>query len=435
MTRPDEPQEHPALSALVEHARNNVEPPTAAQLNEGLMAVRARLDARPVRRQRLRWVAAAAVLVMLPLALFLFGPWRQEPPAISYQVEGGNVLEGGYLQAPRGARMSILFNEGTQVVLDAGARGRLRSVNNAAVELGIAQGSASFRVTPNQGRRWTVEVGPFLVTVKGTMFSVSWDPSSERFELQLRHGSVAVSGPVAGGDLTLKAGQRLVVDLAKADTSITEDWGKDLLDRTPDPAVAEAVSAAPSASPGDGAVPVGGGEAERSARAPSSSKTGAPAPESGRDWSRELAHGRWDQILEDVERAGVEATLSGASSEELAAVADAARYRRRNALARQALTAQRSRFPASRRALDAAFLLGRVEEAEGGQMTRALAWYDEYLTQAPTGSYAGEALIRKMTIVNKIQGATQARPIAQEYLRRFPKGRYAGSARALLGER
>jgi hypothetical protein len=64
-------------------------------------------------------------------------------------------------------------------------------------------------------------------------------------------------------------------------------------------------------------------------------------------------------------------------------------------------------------------------------LARAVAWYDEYLSLAPTGTYAAEALGRKMTLTSKLEGRLKARPIAAEYLRRFPNGSYAGSARAL----
>jgi TolA-binding protein len=100
-------------------------------------------------------------------------------------------------------------------------------------------------------------------------------------------------------------------------------------------------------------------------------------------------------------------------------------------LARAALLAERRRFPGSPRALDATFLLGRVEESGERGTTRAIAWYDEYLSRAPTGAYAAEALGRKMTLTSESGGTEEARPIAEEYLRRFPKGSYAGSARAL----
>jgi TolA-binding protein len=114
------------------------------------------------------------------------------------------------------------------------------------------------------------------------------------------------------------------------------------------------------------------------------------------------------------------------------ALADAARYRRRMELARDALLAERRRFPSSPRSLDAAFLLGRVEEASDRGVARAIEWYDEYLTRAPTGTYASEALGRKMTLTSKLEGSSQARAIAEDYLRRFPNGTYAGPARAFV---
>ncbi|HVY36744.1 MAG TPA: hypothetical protein VHM31_02380, partial [Polyangia bacterium] len=149
-----------------------------------------------------------------------------------------------------------------------------------------------------------------------------------------------------------------------------------------------------------------------------------------------LASGRWDRILADVDRAGVDATLESAGSDELFVLADAARYRRRPDLARAALLAHRRRFPHGPRALDAVFLLGRVEElrdhgSAADARAQAIVWYDEYLTRAPAGPYAAEALGRKMILTNELGGPARARPIAREYLVRFPAGSYAGAARAL----
>jgi len=151
----------------------------------------------------------------------------------------------------------------------------------------------------------------------------------------------------------------------------------------------------------------------------------------GRRWAAELARGSWDGILADVDREGIDATLANASSEDLFALADAARYRRRTDLARAALLAQRQRFPRDARALDAIFLLGRVEELRAQGAAQAITWYDDYLARAPAGSYAAEALGRKMILTHERNGRSAAQPIADEYLRRFPGGSYAGAARAL----
>ena len=410
--------------------RAGVEPRTTAELDQGLDGLLARITAGRAKRRRLvRWslvgvTAGLCALVGLQLASRFRQAGRAPGPlALVYQIEGGSVLEGGYLRESGHAGIRLYFNEGSRFVLMPGTRGRLRAVGREGARMAIEQGTASFQVMPSRDRQWLVEVGPFLVTVKGTVFWVSWDPSGERFELALRHGRVVVSGPVSGGDIALRAGQRLVVNLPKAETLITEEKP-------------EAATGGPAEVP----PPVTSPRAEPSAgrdkpAPPNPSAASAPGAatkiEGERRWVDQLASGHWDRILEDVERAGVGAALDKASSEDLFALADAARYRRRTDLARAALLAERRRFPGSPRALDAIFMLGRVEESREGGMTRAITWYDEYLARAPAGAYAAEALGRKMTLTSELGGPAEARPIAEEYLRRFPRGSYAGSARAL----
>ena len=142
--------------------------------------------------------------------------------------------------------------------------------------------------------------------------------------------------------------------------------------------------------------------------------------------------GRWDEIVEEVQRAGVGATMEGASSEELIAVANAARYLRRWDLAREALHAERRRFANTARALDATYLLGRLEEARG-QLPEAMSWYRGYLRRAPTGPYVSESLGRMMTLAREGGDPIEAKALADQYLRRFTEGSYAAAARAVLG--
>jgi hypothetical protein len=429
MTRtPGENKESAPLAALTGLARDGVERPSAAELDQGLDVLFARIAVGRTRRRRAwRWslVGTAGVACAL-LGLHLISSGRtalpvREPPALSYQIEGGAVLEGGYLRESGHSGIQLLFNEGSRLSLMPGARGRLRSVDKEGARVAIEQGTAAFQVTRSPDRRWMVEVGPFLVTVKGTVFSVSWDPLSERFELDLERGRVVVSGPVSGGDIALRAGQRLVVNLPKAETLITEEPAH----REPAP-VAPPAPSAPATRPSV----VRDKPAAGSLAAPPPSAAAAKS-DGERRWGDELLRGHWDRILGDVERTGLQATLDKASSEDLLVLADAARYRRRTDWARAALLAVRRRFPASPRSLDALFLLGRVEETQERSKARAIAWYDEYLARAPTGAYAAEALGRKMTLTSEIAGPADVRPIAEEYLRRFPQGSYAGSARAL----
>jgi hypothetical protein len=427
---PEDPRE---LAALAELTRDGVEPRTTGELDQGLNVLLARIAAgRSSPRQGIvRWsLVGVTVAVCALVGMQVRSASRKrlpalEPRALAYQIEGGSVLEGGYLRESGHAGIKLRFNEGSQFDLLPGTRGRLRSVAPQGARMAIEHGTAAFQVTQSSDRRWFVEAGPFLVTVKGTVFTVSWDPSSERFELRLRQGRVVVSGPVSGGDIVLRAGQRLVVNLPNAETLIMED--------KPDQALVDSIGAAAVR-----AVPLAASRPPVVRDKPAlPTASVAPIPstlaniESEHRWTDDLAGGHWDRILEEVERTGIKAALDKASSEDLFALADAARYRRRMDLARAALLAERRRFPGSPRALDALFLLGRVEESGEHGTTRAIVYYDDYLARAPTGPYAAEALGRKMTLTSDSGGPEEARPIAEEYLRRFPKGSYAGSARAL----
>jgi hypothetical protein len=310
-----------------------------------------------------------------------------------------------------------------------GTRSRLRSVDSAGARIAIEHGAASFQVTPRNNAKWLVDVGPFLVTVKGTVFTVSWDAATERFELRLQHGQVSVTGPIAGGAIPIRAGQRLVVNLPREEIIISEQKPEEVWPGS-SPAGTASTMDFPIATdlPIEEQLPRGiGGQGTLGSSVPTVGRAGGR-----RAWAEAAASGDWAQILADVDRIGVKRSLAEASSEELFVLADAARYRGRTSLAHEALLTERTRFPGSARALDAVFLLGRLEESSQGGSRRAMAWYQEYLTRAPNGTYASEALGRKMMVTRKLEGAARAKPVAEEYLSRFPSGTYAGAARALL---
>ena len=430
-----DPFDDSALSALVELSRNAVKPPSQAQLELGLIELRERVvEVRS--RGRVWWrmslVGATAALLFVAGVWgvsVLRNNWMTSGPVAVDRIEGGALLDGGYLSESGHAGIGVFFNEGSSFVLAPGTRGRLRELFKDGARFAIEDGAASFQITPNAARRWSVEAGPFLVTVKGTVFKVAWDPSSERFELFLRRGRVVVNGPVAGGAIPLRAGQHLVIVLPRGGDPHHRGTIRGAVRRL----------ASERGRPAERCRPRSPRSPRRRTRSiPPRERTwrahrhvSPPVATAGRRWAGLLAAGRWDRILADVDREGIDATLGSASSEDLLALADAARYRRRVDLARTALLAQRRRFAGSPRALDALFLLGRVEELSPDGAARAIAFYDDYLARAPRGGYAAEALGRKMILTSDLGGPSKARPIADEYLRRFPGGSYAGSARAL----
>jgi hypothetical protein len=424
-----EPTPSARLSELTRLARARVKPPSAAELSEGLQAVRARAAANCAGLRRVRGLTllAGTLLASLALTAVLVSRQRGDSSVVRgtvsvARVAGGEVLAGGYLSEVGGGGVRLYFSEGSRFELTPGTRGRLRAVTAEGACLVLDRGTASFRITPNPNRRWSVEAGPFVISVRGTDFTVVWQPTSEKLEVQLRAGRVAVSGPIVGDELVLRPGQDLSISLPERKTVISEARSTAASAESSSPLTASSAAASGSAvAPADQAAPAG------------SRETAAARPD--RRWREALAKGEWDIILADAEREGVAMSLKTRSSDELLALADAARYRHRPDLARSALLAERARFPSSPRALDALFLLGRVEEQRSGGKPSALTWYDAYLARAPAGTYAAEALGRKLMLVKETEGPASARRIAAEYLLRFPDGSYTAAARTLQQSR
>jgi TolA-binding protein len=267
--------------------------------------------------------------------------------------------------------------------------------------------------------------------VTGTAFDVSWTPEERNLEIWLRHGSVLVKGPNAGQGLAVVAGQHLLASAASGQIVL------DAMAPAVPPAQPIAATArtpvpdlAPAPSPPSERPPMR--ESPRALRpAPSPS---ARAPEPSLAWPQSLAHGDFQRILDEAARRGLDEVLSGATSADLAALADAARYRRRNDLAQQALLAQRQRFPRSLAGRDAAFFLGTLDETRTSREARtsALEWYGRYLTENPAGSYAGQAMGRRLALFESLHDRIAARETAASYLAKFPAGPYATKARRIV---
>jgi hypothetical protein len=307
----------------------------------------------------------------------------------------------------------LAFSDGTRIQMAAEARGRVVALDRNGGRIALEDGRAHVQVVHRPEARWVFEAGPFTIHVHGTEFSFGWNARASHFDLKMDSGVVSVTGPVSGGEIYLRAGETLSIGLAErtaAAAPVSVPHTADVAARPPadrPPAVAEAPRAV--------------------------------RPRASASWVGLLADGEAAAIVADAERRGVDRALADCTSEELGALADAARFQRNDGLARKALLAQRRRFPTSVRAAEASFLLGRLddESGRGGQdgPQRALAWYDRYLAEARGGAYVSEALGRKMMVLERSGRRTDAATIAADYLRRFPKGTYAHAAEALVDAR
>ena len=294
----------------------------------------------------------------------------------------------------------------------------------------LESGRAHVRVTHRPAAKWVIDAGPYSVHVIGTEFDVRWSGAEEVLDVQMHRGKVIVRGPLAsGGGLTMEAGQHLVANVKDGDLFLDAVDFPRRREDSPEPKFVEDPALAPSiAAPATAPA--------HAARARALAVRGAPSPAVPADisWSKLIAQGNFQAVLADAEQRGLAHTFESASAADLTALADAARYVRRNDVARRALLAERDRFSRSAGAREAAFFLGGVSEDESGvgAAKTALEWYERYLAESPGGTYAAQALGRQMILVHKLRGSAAARPIASEYLERFPSGAYAEPAKKLL---
>ena len=372
-------------------------------------------------------VVAFALAAACGLAAAISGWEQSRSRPLSYSVQGGHVDREGGVATDRAAPAVLRFSDGSEVTIAKNTKARLRAIDPHGAFIALSDGSAHVDIVHGAGARWIFEAGPFSIKVTGTEFTVAWTAADEGLDVQMDRGSVEVSGPLSDAPIALRSGQHLIVHVKSRETLIQEN------STTSTNSAARPAQNAPTDSADPATV-----EAPTDASDPSIVDAGAAARASLREavaadqWPTQVGGGRFETVLTQAGKLGIENCLAVARQEDLAALADAARYARRYDLARRALLTLRQRFPGSREAHDASFLLGRIQESNGAARA-ALELYTQYLAQQTSVTYASEALGRSMTLTRQLFGDDRARPLAAEYLRHFPRGTYATAAEALSG--
>lgn len=375
---------------------------------------------------RLAW-AAAALVASVAAVVILVATFRRAAPPLEVSVTGGHLASDGVIETDAGQAPRLHFSDGSAIQLSATTHVSLRHVDGDGATVSLRDGEADVDITHRPGAKWSFEVGPFVIRVTGTAFRFVWNPETEEFDLLMQRGTVEVKGPLTDGAVALRAGQHLFVHVRRGEAVIRERDAEDAsASAGSNTATARAAASASSGSAADNPA-VAQDTPSGSARA----LTPNGHPENvGENWPALVANGDYDAIMVDAHRRGLDRTLDLASAKGLAALADAARYRRDDNTARRTLIAERHRFPGSTLAREAAFLLGRLDETENNP-TAAVEWYKKYTNEDPNGRYVSEALGRTMTLL-AAASPNGARSVADDYLRRFPSGAYAARARAVV---
>ena len=412
-----DPADDPALDATAQRVADfvsaEVAPPASTSSEKAF--VRRLAHHRRTQRTRRRLtvgVAVGSALVVVGLAGSRFRERAPETTVLSYRVDNQDPPSGRYLLAPQTAESLLAFSDGSRVKLAARGRGRVVDVSSRGARFALDAGLASVDIVQRPLAQWIFEAGPFRVSVHGTSFTIAWNPVDAVFEVRLSSGSISVASPVAGPEIQMRAGQMLTVSLR--DQSSTLGTLQTMTGREV-PSPAESAPASNSFEPHPTAP---NGPAE-------------PPRWSHRGWMGALSQNRAADVLADADRRGPTSVIERADSEDLWAFANAARYAGRHALAGQALSAHRRRFPTSARSREAAFLLGRLHDGDPDP-AEALRWYDRYLVEAHDGVGVADALGRKMTLLERSNRRAEALAVAREYLRGSPRGTYANAARALV---
>ena len=377
---------------------------------------------------RLRWQVVSAIgfaallLVGAPAAWFA----ARSPGPLTFEVINGTVGVTGEIRPAIAENVStrIRFSDGSEIALDREARAQVSNVTPLGARIVLTNGRAHTFFVPKPHARWQVAAGPYVVQVTGTIFDVQWSGDSEAFDVWLEKGSVRVSGPLIGDGIAMTRGQHLLTRMR--DNKIQLDSQRaDAAEPAP-PTTEPPAAAEPGPMPDE---VTGAADEQDAAGAPDHIAARVTHPVT-RSWSRRMARGDFEAVVAAAERRGMESVLARGSRAELAALADAARYTRRSRLAGRALNAERQRFPESAEGREASFFLGNLAE-DGGDRAGAVSWYGRYLREDAAGTYAAQALGRKMLIESR-RASPSAAIDAEEYLHRFPAGSYADAARLVL---
>jgi hypothetical protein len=393
------------IGALAREAANApVDPDAHREGRDRIVGIAATKRYEHGRRARTYTVFAFAAVLVAGVAFWLV------PRPLRYEVVGGSGLESAYVSAPVAAPVDLRFSDGSDVIAEAGSRLRVDQTYANGARVLLENGGTSTHVAHHKMSNWTFVAGPFEVRVIGTRFDLSWDPVTEQIDLRLREGSVEVRSPLADGPIVVRAGQRFRAAMPQHSMIVTD---ADAPEAQVAPQVAPtAADPAPNAAPSPGAA--------------------SPKTSQRREsWQELVVHGEFESVVASAYARGLDGCVATCSAADLRSLADAARYTGRPDLADKTLLALRKRFPGTAHSTNAAFLLGHTNEQRSP--AAAERWYETYLSEAPNGEFAADALAGKMQVINARSGAAAAKPLALEYLRRYPQGVQVKTARKIAG--
>lgn len=381
---------------------------------------------------RLALPAAAAICVLCAVVGWTYRPM------LEYELVGTATVMDGEVRAGLGGA-SLVFSDGSTVLAREDSVLSLSVVGQQAVLTRLVRGGLGATVRHDERSDWRFLAGPYEIRVVGTTFDVSWEPEPAVLSISMHQGSVRVTGP-GKFDRTLSAGETLERTGAEQEPirvmQPESEQSMGVKPRREEVFSSSPIVGKPAAQedPGPGRAAGARTPAPRRHLATPPLPSGfAPVLPPEDDWPLLVSRGKFEEVVEAAGRAGIDDVLSSNGVDDLKALAQAARYTGYTALALRSWVGIRERFGGHPAALHAAFFIGRIYD-EMDERSRARKWLDTYLFEAPEGTYASEALGRRLGLSRRMNEVDDTRRLARHYLERFPTGAYARAARGVLSD-
>lgn len=382
------------------------------------------LDTR-ARTQAARRVTRALSSVALAAVLVFVAAWLFRDRSLTFQVAEQAGRAGQWTLAER--RQTLSFSDGSTLVLEPGSRLRVDQLDARGARVTLEGGQLRADIRHREETSWQVFAGPHEIHVRGTRFSVDWRSETGAFRLELHEGSVVVETPGRRERHLVNAPQVLEMSLQERRTSLSVAPGQDAASASPaEPALAQSAPPQASALPAPAPAVAPAVRGPRGDRVERSNAGGVPVVEPS--WRELAAQARHRDALIAAEHEGFPALCERLSARELLNLADSARLAGNPARASEALRRLRERFPGSAEAAFAAYSLGTVSYRSP---ERAAHWFSTYLSEAPSGPLAREALGRLMEAELQRGNRGQAVELSRRYLARYPGGPHADVARRI----
>ena len=397
--------------------RNLAESPLVAQEIERLPHSQRTARVVPLaasRGSRRLLIASVAVAASIAATTAAYLGVQGRPLTFAIAEEKRDGALGASLTAPDSGSVALDFSDGSQLKLAPGGHARVTHLDAHGAVVQLERGHADVAVVPRRGANWRIEAGPFHVFVKGTEFSLDWDPASERLDFRLLKGAVVIDGGCLERAHALTAGESLYTSCRSSQ------------------AVVATASAAPPPSALPPATPASELPLETESELGKSGGVATVGKEVERpSWRQLAAKQDYPGALAAAERVGFDSEIKRASAEDLLSLGDVARLAGNSARALQAYLAARERRPVGSRS---AFAIGLVQFDQRHAYGEAARWFSTYLREHPSGPLAEQAAGRLMEAAENAGDRGTARATAKHYVAEHPRGAYAGLARRLAAD-